>query len=665
MGALTPLAFGLLALAAPIVALYMLKMRRREQLVSSTFLWQQALRDVQANAPWQRLRPNLLLFLQLLALLALVAALARPFWFGPTPLGANLVVILDVSGSMSATDGGDQTRLVRAKARVRALIDDLPANGTMTLLAAGSGAEVLQAATANRAALREGVERARPRSGTTDFREALALAVPAAERLPDTTVVIVSDGGFPDPGPAAADLRVPVTVIRIGERSENLAITAAATRRTAGSTAGELFVRVQNFGQAERKTLLSIYDDRTLIEARALTVPAHGEAGTTIGPLPPAVGLLRAEIDAADDLALDNRAWIRPGAAGKLRVLLTGAGPNTFLERGLALQPNLVVDRAQGGEGGGANSAGDYDLYVYDGVAPPDGLRGPVLLIDPPAENPILPVKGAIDRPVVTGQDREHPVMKGLDLAKVQIAQAAAFDRPEWARTLADANGAPLLVAGEPGGRRTVVLGFTLQRSDLPLTLHFPILLANLTGWLAPEAGTGLPEQVRPGEVVPIAPRGGVESVAIVGPDGRERRFAPTASRANTVLFPNTDLPGAYAVRELQGDREIRRGAFTVNLFSAEESNVAPRDVALGGGPAKARADSASRSRRELWRPFLLVGLVVLALEWWYFYRGAAAGRPAPPGSRAPDGVGGVRRLASRLAGPARRIGRGAKRGAT
>lgn len=660
MGTLTPLALGLLALAAPIVALYMLKMRRRDQVVASTFLWEQALRDVQANAPWQRLRPNLLLLLQLLALAALVAALARPFWLGAPPLGANLVVILDVSGSMGATDGGDATRLERAKAQVRRLIDDLPADGQMTLLAAGSGAEVLQAATGNRAALREALDRARGRSGTTDFREALALAVPAAERLPDTAVVIVGDGGFPDPGAAAADLRVPLRFIRVGERSENLAITVAAGRRAAGSGAGELFVRVQNFGQVERRTLLSIYDGQTLVEARALTVPAGGEAGTTIGPLPPAVGTLRAEIDAQDDLALDNRAWVRPGAAGKLRVLLTGAGPNTFLERGLALQPNLIVDRAQGGAAlsGGA----DYDLYVYDGVAPPPDARGPVLLLNPPAENPLVPVTGALDRPAVTSQDREHPVMKDVDLGQVRIAQTAAFARPDWARTLAGSDGAPLLIAGEPGGRRVAVLGFALQRSDLPLTLNFPILLANLTGWLAPEAGTGLPDQVRPGEVVPIALRGGADGVTVAGPDGRERRLAPAAGRNNTVLFPNTDQVGVYTVRELQGDREVRRGVFTVNLFSAEESNLAPHDPALAGGAPNEAAGGAERARREIWRPLLLAGLAVLALEWWLFYRGTPGRRrPARPGAAVP---GGGRARFHLPAGLLRRGGRGARRGA-
>ena len=52
MSFLTPLAFALGALALPVIALYMLRLRRVEQPISSTFLWRQLVRDREANAPW-------------------------------------------------------------------------------------------------------------------------------------------------------------------------------------------------------------------------------------------------------------------------------------------------------------------------------------------------------------------------------------------------------------------------------------------------------------------------------------------------------------------------------------------------------------------------------------------------------------------------------------
>ena len=76
---IAPLALiGLVALPI-IVAFYMLRLRRRDVPVGSTFLWQQLVRDVEANAPWQRLRFSWLLLLQLLIAALVVFAAARPF----------------------------------------------------------------------------------------------------------------------------------------------------------------------------------------------------------------------------------------------------------------------------------------------------------------------------------------------------------------------------------------------------------------------------------------------------------------------------------------------------------------------------------------------------------------------------------------------------------
>jgi 4-hydroxybenzoate polyprenyltransferase len=78
MGFINPAALGLFLLSIPIVIFYMLRLKRQPMKVSSLLLWQRVLQDQQANAPWQKLRRNLLLLLQLL-LLALLP------WRWPAP----------------------------------------------------------------------------------------------------------------------------------------------------------------------------------------------------------------------------------------------------------------------------------------------------------------------------------------------------------------------------------------------------------------------------------------------------------------------------------------------------------------------------------------------------------------------------------------------------
>src|SRR6266566_8295248 len=154
MGVLLPAALALLALAVPIIIFYMLRLRRDEAPVSSSMLWRRALLDRTANAPWRRLRRNLLLLLQLLLLLLLVFSLARPFVFTDTVASGNIVVVLDASASMQATDeAGGKSRFDRARDEASALVDGLGSDSRMTIIWAGPSAQTVASTSADKSAL--------------------------------------------------------------------------------------------------------------------------------------------------------------------------------------------------------------------------------------------------------------------------------------------------------------------------------------------------------------------------------------------------------------------------------------------------------------------------------------------------------------------------------
>ena len=79
MGLFAPIFLLALPLLGVILVLYLLRLRRPLAPVASLHLWSVLTRDREANTLWQRLRVSLLLLLQLLALLALILALARPW----------------------------------------------------------------------------------------------------------------------------------------------------------------------------------------------------------------------------------------------------------------------------------------------------------------------------------------------------------------------------------------------------------------------------------------------------------------------------------------------------------------------------------------------------------------------------------------------------------
>jgi len=104
-----PLALIGLASIPVLVAIYVLRNRFRRRTVSSLVLWRFRTQSQMGGAKIHRLRLPLLFFLELLALVLLVAAAAGPRWKSPQA-ERPLIVVLDDSFSMRAVDGGLSAR---------------------------------------------------------------------------------------------------------------------------------------------------------------------------------------------------------------------------------------------------------------------------------------------------------------------------------------------------------------------------------------------------------------------------------------------------------------------------------------------------------------------------------------------------------------------------
>jgi Ca-activated chloride channel homolog len=164
---LVPAGFALAALSAPIIVLYMLRSRRTRTRVSSTLLWANVSPNVSSNAPWQPLRFSWLLFLQLLALLLLTLAVARPARATSTPLAAHTVLVVDTSASMQADDGG-HTRLESAKRKAIDVIARLGPGQRMSVVDGGPAPRVVLPASTDRTGLVDAVESLRATDGVCD-----------------------------------------------------------------------------------------------------------------------------------------------------------------------------------------------------------------------------------------------------------------------------------------------------------------------------------------------------------------------------------------------------------------------------------------------------------------------------------------------------------------
>ncbi|GAB4548172.1 MAG: BatA and WFA domain-containing protein [Anaerolineales bacterium] len=614
MQLLTPFALGLALIAVPIILLYMLKLRRVQTQVSSTLLWEKILRDKQANTPWQKLKRNLLLLLQLLILAALVFALTRPALQTKVIASGTVVVLLDASASMNATDVAP-TRFEAARKSAQELIDALSGDAAMTLILVGATPQTLAAAETDQSILKSALNNAQPSQGAADWRAAFALAAGASRNQANPVFVILSDGGLPSSGLPA--LPGEARYIPFGLSQENLAIPAFALRPLNGSP--RLFAEVRNYGIKDRAVTFSLYLGESLLLARQLNVPAHGRESLSLDNLPNGASVYKAHIANADSsaaldfLPLDDTAFAVYQPAAARRILLVTQG-NLFLEQLLAALPGAQAFRALPDASGAPQiPAEPFDLYLFDGALPAQLPKGNLLLVNP-SSNEFFQV-GEAYQDIVEMNVREHALTRFVDWRNVHILKAQRVQLPAWMFPLIEADSRPLVFAGEQSGRRVAALAFDLRQSDLPLQIAYPILFSNLVNYLAPPASFDASRAIRPGESLPLFLPADVERAVVASPSNRMYALAPGQN-----IFTQTNELGYYALNLISGSSS-RAEYFAVNLFDADESNIAPRSNVQIGTQTIAPAQAAQQGLLEIWKWLAAAALVLLMIEWQAFHR--------------------------------------------
>lgn len=355
---LTPWLAGIAAaIAIPtLLILYFLKLRRRDVEISTTLLWKKAIQDMQANAPFQRLRRNLLLFLQLLVLGGILAALGQPQIKGQTITGRKHVIMIDRSASMLSLDekdgrGQPQDRLSQARAQAIAFVESLREAGFMAseegdeamVIAFDTVAEVRQQFTSDKAALRRAIESITAVEGPTRIEEAMRLAKAHKPRriLEDrttgqavaveglysgepVTLHIFSDGRLPDAGiskPAPDDR---VEFRRVGSTtSGNAAITGVRSERNYEDPSKlSVFVAISNADPQARTLDVELTIDGAVAGIKSATIPGASVEGVELS------GAAAARA-ARDEVATRSVAGVAGGAADAPAETQTRARPGT------------------------------------------------------------------------------------------------------------------------------------------------------------------------------------------------------------------------------------------------------------------------------------------------------------------------------------------------
>ena len=642
----SPRGLWLFALAVPLVLFHLLKPKRTRRVVGSVLLWREVERALEARHPLQRLRRNLPLFLQLLALASLAVALATPL----VPAGRggggghDLVLVVDASASMQARDGPHgESRFEVARSEGRELARGLRSGERgLILVATPRGPRTAQGWTDDKGALDDALVGLVPTDGSAELGDTLVLAAAAARPLGERAEVVVFSDGGGAPVPAL-DFAGKLRYRALGSTGENVGITAVELRdedAPADDTAARgisVFAAVLNAGERARTVWLELRPlvqqgesgaarprtlDSQVFAARKLELAPGARAASQLearvppGPvrllLSPAPG--DAEHGRAlDALARDDEVLLVVPRAREATVALVAApradGKRTPLARALDACAGVHVEVRDAADVFGP----ELRLVVYDGVAPARLPATCCLVVNPPASIGPVSVGAPLAGPRVSAWDRDDRLLRFADLSDVEVSRARQLTLGAGARALVSSEENALVAAYAEGDASRVVVGFDLADSSWPLRLSFPIFVRNCVLAALADEALGPRGTIRAGSAVSLRAPPGVAQVSVSAPRGRAFSLPVEDGRA---LFADTDDAGLYRVQA--GERETR---FATAVLDEAETRIAPRAaLATAGGPVAAQPLS-DLGVRELVLPFVALALLALSIEGFAFHR--------------------------------------------
>lgn len=583
---LMPLGFLGLAVLPVIVAFYMLKKKTTPLTVPSILLWERLNRLTSTAFNINKILKNILLYLQLLAALLIVLALANPMMrmFNKNDLDA--VIIIDTSISMAVTHQGI-SRLEEGISIIESLVDKKGSISDIAIIAAGNNAEIISGLTKSKNQLKASLANIKITTEQPNISEAFLLAHSLVEQLEGANIILVSDGNFGE-----IDYTVPnFTYMAVGKQGvQNLYIENMVVEGT------RLQVTVGNNGDEHLSTFVGIYDHEGNLVGRRQVQLNGGSVETYIWRNLPPSPWFKGELELNDQLLEDNTIYGVNIANTNNRILLVTEG-NPFLEKALLLNPDAQLSKVESGKYQDGLST-QFDIYVFDGFLPEKLPDAPILVFDPPYPSEHFTL--STPKNVSNIYPSQSKLLSYTEFDDVTIHFSKTM---EQGRAVLGSNVGNIIVEIDNQGYPLVVFGFPIQAGDFHLRPAFPIMLLNIMDYFKDHHITL--DNFNLYQYPTFAPPLGVTSLEMRDPNGNLTEITGTFPKVGDRL----EEVGVYEITLGENPLFIPVN-YPRNTGSLEFKSAIPmEDGAVEGDKIKGNTNIA-------WI-FIVLALILLCAEWW------------------------------------------------
>ena len=627
MSWLTPLGFlGLIGLIVLII-IYLIKPNYQNKIISSTFIWKLSLKYKKKKIPISKLR-NILLFLcQILAITIASMILAQPYIDNSVVASGEKVIIIDASGSMMASVG-QQTRFERAVESVRTEVDKIleEEDGKVSIILASDKASYVVQQSNVRADIMMALDTLVDPStgiactyGKSDIEGAIKLAEEVTATTPDVEVALYTDIEYIDAGKVKvvsmrdiSDWNAAILDVRavLFENRYFFEVDVACYGKNADIT-----VYCAISGVNETSDTMDLQGDVRCVDGEVQTLVFSIEDYEDMKSLE-TYNYLYVHIEEVDTLETDNSFYLYGGEKQPLRIQYCSSAPNNYfatamyvLRDQLSYRWNVDFHEVKQDE---IPETEGFDLYIYEHTMPSTLPTDGVVLLANPDEVP----SGAgfrlgmpnnyhhNEQTLLPGE--EHPVLNGLVPEQITLTQYTSITSFDGYVPVLYCNQDPVLIVKNDPDQKIAVMSFSLNYSNLPLMLEFPLMMYNLIEFYIPSTVTEYVFDVN--ESINLGARS--EELNVVG-NGVDKTITEFPSELLLVK------PGVYTVTPtpISGEEVIEN--FYVKIPAYESYIMGREDVLtnpyLFTDPVESNTD--------LIYYFAIALVLLLFCEWWLHIR--------------------------------------------
>lgn len=585
----------LLLTIPPVIMLYILKRKYKEEVISSSLLWKEVYKNTRANTPWEKFKKNIMLLLQIIIILSIILALMSPFISIGGKSYKNVIMVIDNTASMNTIYDDSNSRLEQGKTLAKEYLNSTK-DGTNTYIISYDGtSNLLLNGDFNKSNAASIIDKISASYSSGDISDVVSFVKAIGDGIGEEYEALI----FTDKQVAISDING--RIVYLGNSGLNASVDNVSHKFVDDKV--KVIANVTNNGDSLYEGDFSLYNGEELVAVQGVTLQV-GESKTFSFELDSLNSdYLKGELSRKDILMEDNT-YYHVVNENKVKKILLVTDENVFLEKAFGIIENTEVYKTN--DVSNITENDEYDLYVFDNKMPKVmPSKGSILFINPNSNEFFNVVEG--------GEIGQATAVKGsvssyLEDTQFTLSEYNIIETPYYGTNILTIDNNSIGFKGEINDRKIAALSFDLHSTDFALKKEFPILIYELGEELI-STGMVSSNNFRTGEKIVV-------------------KSSDFESEIN-VAYPNGDIKGLKSGEEVNGELALgiykinqndNKESFSVNFPTSSESDTSVETI--GENDNIVHGKSNLKSGFNLTPIFILLAMLVVAFEWILYKKG-------------------------------------------